>query len=197
MSLSGCIKRIGDIVIALVMLAVCIIPMMIVALLIYLEDRDSPIFTQPRLTKDGKVFTLYKFRSMIQGTEEDYGLTLEDDPRVTSVGKVIRKYRIDELPQLINVIKGDMSMVGPRPERPQIAKEIEAGLPEFADRLQVIAGLTGYAQVYGKYGTPPEEKLAMDMYYINNFSIWLDIKILFRTVRVVFDKESSEGIKVQ
>lgn len=191
------IKRLGDVVIAIILLAVFAIPMLVIALIIFFTDFESPFFTQFRLTKDRKEFKLYKFRSMVTGAEEDYSLTLDQDPRITPIGRFIRRYRIDELPQLINVIKGDMSMVGPRPERPHLAREIEKELPEFADRLRVKAGLTGYAQVNGTYRTEPSEKLEMDMYYIDHFSLWLDVKILFKTIRVVFDKESSKGVKEQ
>ncbi|MEE3453829.1 sugar transferase [Dialister sp.] len=189
------VKRIADIVIALIMLLVLSPLMFIILLAVFAYDRKPPVFKQKRLTKDGQVFTLYKFRSMRPGAEESYKLTLYEDPRVTPVGRVIRRFRLDELPQLINVIKGDMSMVGPRPERPEIAREIEKTLPEFSKRLQVKAGLTGYAQVVGNYTTPSEQKLAYDLYYIEHFSLGLDLKIMLMTARVMFMSEKSEGLR--
>lgn len=170
--------------------------MLAITICVRAEDHAPAIFCQHRLTKDGKVFTLYKFRSMTPGTEEDYSLTLAQDPRVTAVGRVLRKYRMDELPQLVNVLKGDMSMVGPRPERPHIAARIQEQLPEFALRLEAKAGLTGYAQVKGAYGTPSEEKLEMDMYYITHFSLWLDLKILIQTIGVVLRPEKAKGLEI-
>ena len=119
---------------------------------------------------------------------------IKDDPRITRVGHFIRKTSIDELPQLINILKGEMSIVGPRPERPEIAKEYEETIPEFSFRLNAKAGLTGYAQVMGKYNTTPYDKLKMDLIYIENFSILLDLKIMFMTIRTIFEKESTEGI---
>lgn len=188
-------KRIGDIFIGTLILLLCLPLMAILVLCIWLDDHAPAIFTQQRLTKGRKTFTLYKFRSMTPGTEEDYSLTLNQDPRVTRVGRIIRKYRLDELPQLINVIRGDMSMVGPRPERPHIAEAIEKEIPQFADRLSVKAGLTGYAQVKGNYATPSEEKLMMDLYYIENFSLWLDLKLLMQTVGVMVRPEKAKGVE--
>lgn len=190
------LKRAGDILIAAVMLLLLSPLMLAVAILIRAGDHAPAIFTQQRLTKDGRIFTLYKFRSMEPGTEEDYSLTLAQDPRVTPIGRFIRKYRIDELPQLVNVLRGEMSMVGPRPERCHIAARIEEGLPEFALRLQVKAGLTGYAQVKGEYGTPSEEKLMLDLYYIEHFSLWLDLKILIQTISVVLRPEKAKGLEI-
>ena len=117
-----------------------------------------------------------------------------EDPRITPVGRIIRNIHFDELPQLINVLKGDMSLVGPRPERKEFIEEYSARIPEFAERLKVKGGLTGYAQVYGKYNTSPEDKIKMDLYYIYNYSLWMDIKILILTVRILFQKENTEGV---
>jgi len=191
------VKRIADIVIALIMLIVLSPLMLAILLAVFAYDRKPPVFKQKRLTKDGRVFTLYKFRSMRPGTEESYKLTLYEDPRVTPVGRIIRRFRLDELPQLINVIKGDMSMVGPRPERPEIAREIEKTLPEFSKRLQMKAGLTGFAQVVGNYTTPSEQKLAYDLYYIEHFSLGLDLKIMLKTAKVMFMSEKSEGLRLE
>lgn len=185
-------KRVMDIILALLLLVLFMPVMLVITAAIRLTEHQSAFFTQERLTKDRRKFIIYKFRSMQVGTEEDYTLTLENDSRITHIGKIIRRYRLDELPQLINVLKGDMSLVGPRPERPYIAEQIESELPEFADRLRVKAGLTGYAQVHGKYRTPSKEKLAMDMYYIEHISLWMDLKLMFQTVRVIFDSNSAK-----
>ena len=123
--------------------------------------------------------------------------TGENDPRITPVGRLIRACRLDELPQLINILKGDMTSVGPRPERPEIAAEYEKQLPEFALRLQVKAGLTGYAQVYGKYNSSPYEKLEFDLMYINEMNILTDLELMFNTFRIMFSKESTEGFDSQ
>ena len=133
---------------------------------------------------------------MITNAEQDGArLVSQNDDRVTSVGKVIRAFRIDELPQLWNILKGDMSIVGPRPERPEIAEEYMKDVPEFSLRLKVKAGLTGYAQVYGKYNTTPEDKLKLDLLYIIQRSLLFDMKIIFYTVKIIFKPESTEGIE--
>ena len=154
-------------------------------------------YRQRRLTKDGKLFDVLKFRSMRVDAEKDGVARLstgENDDRITPIGRIIRKCRIDELPQLICILSGDMSIVGPRPERPEIAMEYEKELPEFALRLQAKAGLTGYAQVYGKYNTTPYDKLQMDLMYIAHPSIIEDFKIVFATVKILFMPESTEGV---
>ena len=112
------------------------------------------------------------------------------------MGQFIRKIRLDELPQLFNILKGDMSIVGPRPERPEIAKQYEAEIPEFKYRLRVKAGLTGYAQIFGKYNTTPYDKLKLDLHYIQNYSLMLDVKLMIQTVKILFMKESTEGVAV-
>jgi lipopolysaccharide/colanic/teichoic acid biosynthesis glycosyltransferase len=138
-----------------------------------------------------------KFRSMKVDAEKDgvARLASESDDRITKVGKFIRATRIDELPQLFNILKGDMTLVGPRPERPEIAEQYEKELPEFHLRLRVKAGLTGYAQIHGKYNTTPYDKLQMDLLYINDMSIVTDLKLLLQTAQTVFQKESTEGVK--
>lgn len=149
------------------------------------------------MTKDGKEFGVLKFRSMKVNAEKDGVARLssgDNDPRITPVGRFIRKCRIDELPQLLNIIKGDMTIVGPRPERPSIAAEYEETMPEFRLRLQVKAGLTGYAQVYGKYNTTPYDKLLMDLMYISNANLLDDLMIMFATVKILFMAESTEGV---
>lgn len=194
------LKRLTDIVASVLALLLLWPLMLIVAVAIFVYDRHSPFYKQTRLTKDGKTFELIKFRSMRIDAEADGVARLstgENDDRITPIGKWIRKLRIDELPQLINILKGDMSIVGPRPERPEIAAIYERELPEFKLRLQVKAGLTGYAQVYGKYNSSPKEKLNMDMIYIAHMSPIEDVRIIFTTLRVLFIKESTEGVDAE
>ena len=191
------VKRLLDIVICSMAFIVLSPIFIIVSLAIKLTDHGPVFYRQCRLTKDGKKFNVLKFRSMRVDAEKDGVARLstgENDERITPVGKVIRKFRLDELPQLINIIKGDMTIVGPRPERPEIAAQYEEELPEFALRLQAKAGLTGYAQVYGKYNTAPYDKLMMDLMYISNPSIIEDFKIMFATVKILFEAESTEGV---
>jgi len=179
-------KRIFDILfsaIALILLS----PLMIVsAFAVKLCDGGSVLYRQKRLTRDGKEFYVYKFRSMIADAEKD-GIQLASahDDRITSVGKIIRKFRIDELPQLFNILKGDMSVVGPRPERPELTELYKQQMPEFEFRLKVKAGLTGYAQVTGVYDTSPYDKLKMDLMYIENYSFRMDLQIILMTVKTM------------
>ena len=144
----------------------------------------------------GRVFTLYKFRSMVVDAEKDgiARLASKNDVRITPIGKIIRAIRFDELPQLFNIFKGDMSLVGPRPERPEIAEEYASTLPNFSYRLKTKAGLTGYAQVMGKYNTTPQDKLLLDLMYIENYSFLLDIRILLMTVKIFLMPDSTEGV---
>lgn len=190
------VKRTFDIVSAGLLFIVISPIFLVVALAIKMTDHGPVFYKQVRLTKDGRKFNVLKFRSMRVDAEKDGVARLstgENDDRVTSVGKFIRKVRLDEIPQLLNIIKGDMSVVGPRPERPEIAKQYEEELPEFNLRLQAKAGLTGYAQVYGKYNTTPYNKLEMDLMYIANPSIFEDLKIIFATIKILFEAESTEG----
>ncbi len=171
---------------------------LILAICIKSYDHGPVFYRQTRLTKGGKKFRIVKFRSMIVDAEKDGRARLSTgskDNRVTPIGKVMRQYRLDELPQLINILKGEMSVVGPRPERPEIVEELLKELPEFDIRLETKAGLTGYAQVYGKYNTQPKEKLELDMIYIERQSIIMDLHILMETVRVIFTPESTEGVE--
>ena len=170
--------------------------MLIVAIAIKLEDNGPIIYSQTRLTQYEKEFRIYKFRSMRVDAEKNgkAQFAKENDDRITKVGKVIRSLRFDELPQVINILKGDMSLVGPRPERPEIAKGIYEKFPEFRYRLKVKAGLTGYAQVYGKYNTSLRDKLLLDLLYIENYSILTDIKLILMTVKIIFSKDSTEGV---
>ena len=169
--------------------------LLVIALSIKLYDGGPVLYSQIRLTKGHRTFRIYKFRSMIPNAEKEGArLASQHDSRVTPVGKIIRATRLDELPQLINILKGDMSIVGPRPERPEIEAEYLKELPEFGMRLQVQAGLTGYAQVFGKYNTTPEDKLKLDLLYINQRSLMLDLKLILYTVKIMFIPESTEGV---
>lgn len=189
------VKRAGDIVISLFGLLITSPVLLIVAAAIKLEDQGPVFYRQKRLTKDGRVFNIIKFRSMKQDSEAGGAqLSNAHDSRITRVGRVIRKCRIDEIPQLFNILRGDMTLVGPRPERPEIAAQYEEKLPEFSLRLQVKAGLTGYAQVYGKYNTVPADKLKLDLIYIAYRSVLFDLRIIFYTLKIIFIPESTEGI---
>lgn len=160
-------------------------------------DGGPVFYKQQRLTKDGKIFEVLKFRSMRVDAEKDGVARLstgDKDDRITPVGRFIRMVRIDELPQLLNILKGDMTICGPRPERPEIAAQYEEELPEFRLRLQAKAGLTGYAQVYGKYNTTPYDKLVMDLMYIAHPSFLQDLQIMFATVKILFMRESTSGV---
>lgn len=190
-------KRLVDVLISGVMLIVLSPIMLIVAACIKATDGGPVFYKQVRLTKDGKTFKILKFRSMRVDAEKDGVARLSTgskDDRVTPVGRVIRACRLDELPQLLNILAGDMTLVGPRAERPEIAAEYEEELPEFALRLQSKAGLTGYAQIYGKYNTTPYDKLQMDLMYMAHPSIIEDFKIMFATVKILFMPESTEGV---
>ena len=191
------IKRFLDILMSGVMLIIASPFMLITAIAIKAEDHGPVFYKQVRLTKDRKEFKIMKFRSMRVDAEKDGVARLssgDNDDRITKTGKFIRKCRVDELPQLINILKGDMSFVGPRPERPEIAKQYEEEMPEFSLRLQARAGLTGYAQVYGQYNTTPYDKLLMDLTYIANPSTRQDVMLFFSTIKILFMKESTEGI---
>lgn len=188
-------KRMMDIVISFVGCIVAAPVMLVIAAAIKIYDGGPVLYTQERLTKDGKPFRIYKFRSMIVESEKRGArLAKAHDSRITPVGKVIRRLHVDELPQLFNVLVGDMSFVGPRPEREEITNEYERSIPQFRFRLKMKAGLTGYAQVYGKYNTVPYDKLKLDLTYIENYSLWLDVKLIMLTVKILFQKEKSEGV---
>lgn len=192
-------KRITDLVISLIGLVIMSPILLITALAIKLEDRGPVFFKQKRCTKNGKVFEIIKFRSMVVDAEKE-GKSIpcrSDDPRITRVGRIIRKLRIDEFPQILNVIKGDMSLVGPRPERIEHVEEYTREIPEFAYRLRVKGGLTGYAQIYGKYNTNPYDKLRLDLQYIEKQSLMLDFKLMLLTVKIMFVPESTEGFSAE
>jgi len=189
------IKRIMDIVISLIVLIITSPIMLIVAVAIKLYDGGPVLFKQERCTINGKIFKIHKFRSMIVDAEKE-GKSIpatEHDPRITPVGNIIRKLRIDELPQMYDILKGDMSIVGPRPERIEHVKAYTEEIPEFAYRLKVKGGLTGFAQIYGKYNTTAYDKLKLDLMYIQNYSVLMDIRLIFMTVKIMFMKESTEG----
>ncbi|MBE6788932.1 MAG: sugar transferase [Ruminococcaceae bacterium] len=190
------IKRFFDIVASAVALILTAPIMIVVAILIKKDDGGSVFYKQERITENYRKFNVLKFRTMVQNAEELSGATLstKDDPRITKIGKKLRALRLDELPQLINIFIGDMSFVGPRPERDIFIQEYIKTVPEFIYRLNVKAGLTGLAQVRGKYNTTPQDKLKMDLLYINDYSFVNDLKICFLTVKVIFSKESTEGI---
>ena len=181
-------KRLVDIVFSLLML--------VIALAIKLYDGGPVLYKQPRLTRDKQIFMILKFRSMKMDSEvKGAQLAKKEDDRITPVGKIIRRIHFDELPQIFNILKGDMSLVGPRPERPEIAAVYCEKIPEFDYRLKVKAGLTGYAQVYGKFNTTPYDKLKLDLTYIETYSLKLDVKLLMLTFKILFQKENTEGVE--
>lgn len=190
-------KRAMDIVLCGIAMIPGSVVMCLVALAVKLEDHGPVFYRQERVTKDGRIFQILKFRSMIVDAEKDGRCVLaaEHDPRITKVGRVIRATRLDELPQLLNILKGDMSIVGPRPERMDFIKKYMEEIPEFRYRMKVKGGLTGYAQVYGKYNTNAYDKLRLDLMYIEKYSLLLDIKLILMTFQIMFRKESTEGVR--
>lgn len=192
-----CVKRLMDIILSIVLLVVTSPIMLITAIAIKLNDGGRIFYKQVRCTIGQKKFTIYKFRSMVENAEKDgvARLAARKDSRITAVGKVIRATRIDELPQLFNIFMGSMSFVGPRPERPEIIKKYTKEIPEFEYRTKVKAGLTGYAQIFGKYNTSPYDKLKLDIYYVEHFSIRLDIWLIIQTIKIIFVPESTEGVR--
>lgn len=189
-------KRLIDIVCALILLVIASPFMLITAILIKCYDGGPVFYKQVRCTRGGREFQIMKFRSMRVDAEKDgvARLASKNDSRITPIGKFIRAVRIDELPQLFNILKGDMSFIGPRPERPEIIKQYVEEMPEFVFRMKVKAGLAGYAQVYGKYNTTPYDKLKLDLSYIENYSVWLDLKLMLLTLKILIKPESTEGI---
>ena len=183
------VKRLMDVLISSVLLILSSPITLVSAILIKKNDGGSVLFKQKRATVNGKIFEIYKFRTMKENVENKS--TFVGDDRITPIGKVLRKYRIDELPQLVNILKGDMSLVGPRPEMLENVDEYTKQLPEFVYRLRMKAGLTGYAQIIGKYNTSSKDKLMLDLLYIENYSLLKDIQLLFKTVLVLFKAEDS------
>ncbi len=189
-------KRCLDLILAMIMIILFSPIMLVTAICIKVEDRGPILFKQKRCTKGGKIFNIYKFRSMVVDAEKEGVIPcIGNDSRITRVGRIIRKLRIDELPQMFNILTGDMSFVGPRPERVEHVKQYEKEMPEFTYRLRVKGGLTGYAQVFGKYNTSAYDKLRLDLMYIENQSLLLDLKILMLTFRTMFQPESTEGFE--
>lgn len=185
------IKRSADVVLSALAMIVLSPVMLLIALAIRIEDGGNVIFRQKRLTMDGKPFTICKFRTMRRGSK---GVSARDaDDRVTRVGRFLRRWRLDELPQFWNILRGDMSLVGPRPEMLENISRYKRDLPEFQFRERMKAGLTGYAQIEGRYNTSPEDKLALDLFYIEGFSLWTDMKLLLRTVTVFFRPDATQG----
>ncbi|MBQ2937099.1 MAG: exopolysaccharide biosynthesis polyprenyl glycosylphosphotransferase [Lachnospiraceae bacterium] len=190
-------KRLIDIVCALILVILTSPIMLITAICIKCYDKGPVLYKQVRCTMGGKEFWIMKFRSMRVDAEKDgvARLASKNDNRITPIGKFIRAVRIDELPQLFNILSGDMSFIGPRPERPEIIKQYVEEMPEFVFRMKVKAGLAGYAQVYGKYNTTPYDKLKLDLSYIENYSVWLDIKLMLLTLKILIQAESTEGVE--
>lgn len=191
-------KRAMDIFLSLFALIVASPIMLAVAIAIKCEDGGPVFYKQKRATLNGKAFDILKFRSMIVDAEKS-GISIPatgQDPRITKVGRIIRTCRVDELPQILNILKGDMSIVGPRPERLEHIEQYSAEIPEFGYRLKVKGGLTGYAQIYGKYNTSAYDKLRLDLMYIEHYSMVMDIKLILMTIRILFSKESTEGFDV-
>lgn len=190
------VKRMIDIVCAVILLVVTSPFMLITAILVKCYDGGPVLYKQVRCTKGGREFKIMKFRSMRVDAEKDgvARLAARNDNRITPIGKFIRAVRIDELPQLFNILTGDMSFIGPRPERPEIIKQYVEEMPEFVFRMKVKAGLAGYAQVYGKYNTTPYDKLKLDLFYIENYSVWLDLKLMLLTLKILIKPESTEGV---
>ena len=191
------LKRSVDIVFSILAIILTSPIMLAAAIAIKLYDNGPIIFKQKRLTIRGKKFNLLKFRSMIVSADENRATTIaeKNDPRITPVGKFLRRFRIDELPQFLNILKGDLSVVGPRPERLEHVEKFEKVLPEFRYRLKVKAGLTGLAQIRSKYNTTPKDKLTLDLSYIQKYSLWLDLKIILCTLIIFLKPDSTEGIK--
>ena len=190
-------KRIIDVVCAVILAVITSPIMLITAILVKCYDGGPVLYKQTRCTVNGKEFKIMKFRSMSVDAEKDgvARLASKNDSRITPIGKFIRKVRIDELPQLFNILIGDMSFIGPRPERPEIISQYIEDMPEFAFRMKVKAGLAGYAQVYGKYNTTPYDKLKLDLSYIENYSVWLDLKLMLLTIKILFSPDATEGVE--
>lgn len=190
------VKRLFDILLSSIALVIASPLMLLIALAVKLYDGGPVLFKQERVTEGNRSFNVLKFRSMVVDADKiSARKAIENDNRITLVGKIIRPLRLDELPQLINIFRGDMSIVGPRPERIENVREYTEMIPEFPMRHTVKAGLTGYAQVYGKYNTSPKDKLNLDLIYLEKFSLLLDIKLIILTIKIIFMRESTEGFK--
>ena len=190
-------KRTGDILLSLLALIFFSPFILLISLLIKLEDGGPVIFTQSRLTANGRPFTIRKFRTMTPHSEQDdpQVSVAVNDPRITRIGSFLRRYRLDEIPQFYNILIGDMSLVGPRPEMMANVARYKMNLPTFVYREKMKAGLTGYAQIEGRYNTTAEDKLMLDLMYIESFSVWLDVKLLLRTFTILLKKDSTQGFQ--
>ena len=182
------LKRPFDFILSLIGIIISFPLWILIGLLIWLEDRGPIFYSQYRVGKDGKIFKAIKFRSMIKDAEKQTGAVWakEDDPRITKIGRILRATAMDELPQLLSILKGDMSFVGPRPERPELVTQFNGGIPNYNFRHVVKPGLTGIAQIYGKYDTPPQHKLKYDLLYIKKQNFWLDLKLIFLSFLITF-----------
>ena len=191
------VKRFGDIVLSVLALVLLSPLLLIISILIRAEDGGPAIFTQPRVTANGRTFIIRKFRTMApNSSQNDIQVSVaENDPRITKIGSFLRRYRLDELPQFYNILVGDMSIVGPRPEMMANVARYKTKLPAFVYREKMKAGLTGYAQIEGRYNTSAEDKLMLDMMYIESFSIWLDVKLILRTFTVLLKPDSTQGFQ--
>lgn len=191
------IKRFADILFSLILIIVSSPFMLLTGIAVKVYDHGPVFYKQVRCTIGGREFKIIKFRSMRVDAEKDGKAVLasKGDPRITPVGKFIRKCRLDELPQLFNILKGDMSFIGPRPERPEIIKQYAEVMPEWVFRMRVKAGLAGFAQIYGKYNTTPYDKLKLDLIYIQNYSLLLDLKLMLLTLKILFMPDSTEGVE--
>lgn len=189
-------KRVLDVIIALLGAIVFIIPVIIIYLVLKIGG-GTAFFVQERVTRNGKVFKIYKFRTMVENAEALSGPTLaqNEDKRITRLGHILRTTRLDETPQIFNILKGDMSIVGPRPERPFFVEQFKKDIPEYDLRHRVKAGLTGLAQIQGKYNTSVRDKLKYDLLYINGYSFALDVKLIMQTLNILLRKSSTEGLK--
>ena len=186
------IKNSIEFIFCLILLMLAVPICILACIAIYIELRVNPIYTQKRVGLNGRVFKIYKLRSMYIDAEKDGPKwASENDERITKVGRIIRKTRIDELPQLVNILKRDMSFIGPRPERPELIEEFLKNIPDFNDRLLVKPGITGWAQVNGGYSLTPKEKLEFDKYYIQNRGFKLDLLILLKTIIVIFTRHGA------
>jgi exopolysaccharide biosynthesis polyprenyl glycosylphosphotransferase len=191
------VKRFYDIILSTMFLIITGLPILVFAGIIFLQDKHNPFYRQERLTRGERIYKIIKLRTMVWDAERDSGpvLASNEDSRITKFGAFLRRTRLDELPQFYNVLKGDMSIVGPRPERPFFTEEYSKTVPDFKLRLAVKAGITGMAHVYGRYDTPPDERIKLDIYYMLNYSPALDIKIIIETVRIMLSRSYSEGVK--
>lgn len=191
------LKRIFDVIFSFVALLVTAPVQLLTALAIHLDSPGPVLYSQDRITISGKIYKVYKFRTMVEGAEEIFGAyqSCQDDPRVTRVGKLLRNMHLDELPQFINILRGDMSVVGPRSDRPTTIDAFESNIPGYNQRLKVKSGLTGLAQIYGKYNSDPEDKLRFDMMYIKNYSFLLDMKIILQSLKTMLP--SADNYKEQ